>query len=112
MIEGNIIKFGYGDILVGVDSMFGGMIFDFIKPPQDIGKTCAKKDVEVLRTVQVGNGLSAIKLLENLQTVSADNPKIDYLGYTLDFSKFNEESLNVCKRQAKRAQNIGLPLAC
>lgn len=113
MIDGNRIKFGYGDILVGVDSMFGGMRFEWIKPPKTIGSShrSSEPGIQVLKSVEIGV-TSVFKLVDGLEGVSEKNPVVECGEYILDFSHFNVESLNVVKKNAKKAMNIGLPLAC
>jgi hypothetical protein len=113
MIEGNVIKFGYGDILVGANSMFGGMNFDYIKPPKTIGESFRSDDptIEVLKTINV-SALSVMQMINNLKSVSIDNPTVKCGNFLLDFSNFDIGSLNVVKEKATEAVSIGLPLAC
>lgn len=108
MIKGNRIIFGYGDIAVG-SCRCGFVSFTNIKPPQEVG-TYIEENVELGLQVKLYE-LKPYGLISEIEKVNKDNAILEYNGYILDFSNFNEISLNVVKTHAKNTVNTML-LAC
>ena len=91
MIKGNVIYFGYGDILVSSKS--NGLILTEIKPNQKIGSIPKEKDYEEIQTISV-----PINPGYTLDSISKTNTSIEFGNYILDFSNYNEESIKVVQR--------------
>lgn len=102
MIDGKILKFGYGDIAVGNIGFY--MQLTPFKPPVEVGISCndlfANGEItptgktvmikfETLNDfTELGNKLEAVR--------KAGVPKVfEFKGYTFDFSYYNEKSLKV-----------------
>lgn len=112
MIKGNVIKFGYGDVVVGGCNL-GYIEITNIKPPLECGQTITKdiyKDLEIGLSVRIyeENTWDIYKLM---RTVNENNRIVAYKGYVLDFSNYNEESVRVVKDASYRTVNL-MCLAC
>jgi hypothetical protein len=101
MIEGKILKFGYGDI--AVQNKFTNMRLVPFKPPVEIGTSCHdlfdNGDI-----VQVGEAVvikfdtlnDFTELKEKLRSVRNTTIKVfEFKGYIFDFSNYNEKSVEV-----------------
>lgn len=113
MIEGKIIKFGYGDVGVGASDL-GYMVFGNIIPPQEIGTNLnnkiKNKEVEVTsETVIYENNY--FDFLELFKNINENNRVVEYKGYTFDFTNYKQGSVNVCLKYARNTVN-SLILAC
>lgn len=110
MIKDNRIEFGYGDVAVGSCCM-GYITFTNIKPPQEVGKDLLDEDnIEYGHSIRIFED-TAYELLHLVKTVSDNNRIIEYKGYILDFSNFNQKSLDVVLHNAKNMVNTMI-LAC
>lgn len=110
VIKGDIIKFGYGDVVVGSCGR-GYVSFTNIKPPLECGQSITKD-------INVEYGLSVTiyededwDLYKLIKTVNKDNRVVKYRDYTLDFSNYNQKSVDVVKKHAFNTINT-LVLAC
>lgn len=110
MIKDNIIKFGYGDVAVGSCGM-GYVSFTNIKPPLECGHS-------ITRDMGIEYGLSIEiyedknwELYELIKTVNESNNIVKYKGYTLDFTNYNQKSVDVVRKYARNTVNT-LALAC
>lgn len=95
------IKFGYGDILVGVNRYIPRMSFTSIKPPVEVGTTVSynDEDIEICGRVEILE--YHIHDLYNLFcTVNEDNKIVKYKDWTFDFTNYNEKSVEVVKKKA------------
>ncbi len=106
MIKDNIIYFGYGDIAVG-SNKFGEITLRQFKPSQNIGS-------------DVDNNIEGFEYLSKL--IMLDFNKKDYNvllnivnsqikiynldGYILDFTNFNEGSVNVILKYMRHALRL------
>ena len=110
MIKGNVIKFGYGDVAVYSCGM-GYVSFTNIEPPVECGQAITKD-------MGITYGLS-IKIYEDdlhdlyrlIRTVSENNRVVEYKGYVLDFTNYNQKSVDVVKKHAFNTTNT-FALAC
>ncbi|MGJ0846576.1 hypothetical protein ACR77J_07800 [Tissierella praeacuta] len=110
MIEGNVIKFGYGDVVVSSYGM-GYVDFTNIKPPIECGST-VKKDMNLEYGLSIRiHEDKHWELYDLIKTVNKDNRIVQYKGYVLDFSNYNEESVRVVREKAYNTINI-IALAC
>ena len=105
MINGNRLKFGYGDICVRSDGLTRRIIFHQFKPPGACGDKVLD-DVkfignEIILEFSYENYCEFSKYLEQV----SDTEITDFIfkGYIFDFANFNEESINVCKKHLNSA---------
>ena len=105
MINGNRLKFGYGDIVVSSDGLTQRMSFQQFKPPAECGGN-VPEDVEF-----IGNEIilefsyeDYCEFSKYLEQVS-DKEITDFIfkGYIFDFANFNKESVNACKKHLNGA---------
>lgn len=117
MIDGKVIKFGYGEVCVGVEPLKQEITFQNIRPPQECG-TVLYEDIPAERFGEVISiHLSYDTYLEYKNLLrSVSNKKISefwFKGYIFDFSNWNAESIRVCMEKADRAMtNYILCMAC
>lgn len=100
MIEGNRLKFGYGDIAVGANGLTQTISFRQFKPPAECGDQVSE-EVEY-----IGNEIvlefsyeSYCEFNKYLKQIS--NKEITeflFKGYIFDFTNYNEKSIDVCKK--------------
>lgn len=114
MIKDNIISFGYGDILVGYSM---NMIkLSEIKPPVNVGDwlEIAKlkdKGIEVTKIVRLKVELSDLYKFSDVENNLIKHIIID--DYTLDFTNYNQESIEIVKQAMTKALHYDLMcLAC
>ena len=105
MINGNRLKFGYGDIAVGSDRLTQRMSFASFKPPAKCGDQISD-DVEyigdeIILKFSYEDYCEFSKYLEQV----SDKEITDFIfkGYIFDFANFNEESIKVCKKHLNGA---------
>lgn len=103
MVDGNVIKFGYGTVCVG-SNWKGQITFRSIRPPQEVGSGLFfNRDIEYL------SDLVGIDMLNNYHQLKSQLEKLDgpalivIDGYTLDFSNFNRKSVEVVLNHAYSA---------
>lgn len=105
MIDGKIIKAGYGDIAVG---NFGWHIqFTPFKPPLEVGTTVrdlfGNGDIvptgdTITITLNSDSDFAELKAkLEGVRPKKASKI-FEFKGYTFDFSNYNEKSVEVFER--------------
>lgn len=96
MITGNIIKFGYGDIAVGSNPITSTLEFQGFKPPQECGSRVIEENIKyVTDRIKIELNMDdCLLLLSKLRSIN-DNKVIDLSGYVLDFTKFNQASVDV-----------------
>lgn len=96
MIIGNIIKFGYGDIAVGSNPIMNTLEFQGFKPPQECGSIVIDNDIEyVTDKIKIELDMDDCLLLRSRLRSINDDKVIDLNGYILDFTKFNQASVDV-----------------
>lgn len=105
MIDGNILKFGYGDIAVGSDGFAQIISFQQFKPPAECGCNVTE-DVEYIGeeiALQISYD-EYREFNEQLKSVlSKEISTFNFKGYIFDFTNYNEESVKVCKKRSEIA---------
>jgi len=100
MIEGNVIKFGYGDIQIR--TMFDRIEFhqSIIPYPENIGKPWNPDvplrngaPVRYVSQNELANVLSNLKKVE-----SREITQFDFMDLTFDFDNFNKESVQAVRK--------------
>lgn len=121
MIKGNIIKFGYGDILVGcynnIDDNWDkfSLHLTAIKPPQEIGESVVGKEYDILEDLNIiANSEEIFRLRCVLSEIFQSGSKvINFKDYVLDFTEYNKKSVEVAIRATDQAIQMYMrPLAC
>ena len=105
MIEGNRLKFGYGDICVGSDGLTQRMSFQQFKPPAKCGDRVSE-DVEYIgeEIILQFSYEDYCWFIKNLEQVSnKESTEFLFKGHVFDFTNFNEESIKVCKKHLNSA---------
>ena len=99
MIDGNVLKFGYGDIAVGSNIWTHEMTFQEIKPPLECGDRVpddwGKIGRNVTITLNFDDYVNLSKLISKVK-----NKELSIF----DFSKYDEKSITVVE---KRCDNCG-----
>lgn len=100
MINGNRLKFGYGDICVRSDELTQRISFQQFKPPAKCGDS-VPEDVEYIGD-EIVLELSYEDYCEFSKNIEQVSNKVitEFLfkGNVFDFTNFNEESIKVCKK--------------
>lgn len=116
MIKDNRIIFGYGTILLDASSIRRTVKMKYIQPPKEIGVDLSNQDlsdVVVMDEVEFEYNKDMRELYESLDGVNENHPIVEFRGYQLDFSNFNEKSLLSVKQSFKIAINgFQLGYAC
>ena len=103
MIEGNTLKFGYGDIATG--SFADILTFRPFNPPQKVGTDVRDGNVEWSGNrivIQLGYD-DALQLLVYLRQVSnGERSTFEFANYIFDFSHFDAESVAILISYARR----------
>lgn len=119
MIKGNRIIFGYGSVSVG--AFFNSLVFQEIEPPLEIGANVNEyvgrgeaKFIGEKKTIVLYSYEDCKDFDKLLNTVDGENvTEIEYDGLILDFSNYNEKSVEVVKKHLNAAINHFLRLmAC
>lgn len=105
MINGNILKFGYGDIAVGSDGLTQRISFQQFKPPAECGGN-VPEDVEyigeeIVLQISYDEYHEFNKQLKSV--LSKEISTFGFKGYIFDFTNYNEESIKACKQRSKSA---------
>ena len=116
MINGNQIKFGYGDIAVCAYEMIQEIGFQQFEPQQECGSSVNTNAVRFIgETIYIklcyNSYQEFMKLLAAVE--SKEITSFEFEGYVFDFTNYNEKSIEVCKRNARLAISLNiLALAC
>lgn len=105
MIDGSILKFGYGDIGVDSDVLTQRMSFQQFKPPAKCGDNVSE-DVEYIgeEIIMKFSFEDYCEFNKKLKEVSDRNiSTFNFKGYVFDFTNYNEESVRVCKKHLRNA---------
>lgn len=110
MIEGNILKFGFGSIAVGHDMDNYSLRISHTLDNGPVGNTLDERIGDI---VYIGFPFGDdFVLLENqLRTVSEENPLFHFRGYVFDFSHYNPVSVQMVIKRIdiiKSIRYIGL----
>lgn len=116
MIEGNIIKFGYGTAILHGDSFTRVLTIKYMKPPKEVGTQLLPEtyeEMELIEKLTFQYSKDMKDLLRDLDSINETNNKIDFRGYTFDFSNYNPKSVEVLKEHLKSViRGFILALAC
>ena len=102
MIDGKVLKFGYGDISVRACGF--AMTFTPFNPPVDVGTNArgpfASKAVQPIGetiSIKFKDFKDFAELTQNLRMACFDEAfrVFKFKGYTFDFSNYNEKSVGV-----------------
>ena len=104
MIIKNIIKFGYGDVAVGYGIQ--EITFQQFKPPSECGTRLHSEDVEfvsekIILDISYDDYIELRKYLKIVSNRIAN--EFTFKEYIFDFTNYNEESVNVCKKKLESA---------
>lgn len=102
MIDGKVLKFGYGDICIGHTGFNLQLTFRGFKPPKEIGERILKnEDIEFLTdTVKVDVTIEeCFQLKSILNNIEEYDNVFEFKGYVFDFTKNNTTSLKVLLKQ-------------
>lgn len=105
MIDGNRLKFGHGDIVVGSDGLTQRMSFQQFKPPANCGDRISG-DVEYIgnKIVLEFSYEDYCEFSKKLEQVSdKEMTEFVFKDYVFDFTNFNEKSIEVCKKYLNSA---------
>lgn len=108
MIKGNVIKFGYGDVLVGSNPMLDVFTVTNIKPPQEIGTLINRIEgdmIEYGETIEIKVDCS-FDLYRIIKSVDENNKIVKYKEWIFDFTNFNQLSVDLVLKHAMRAVNF------
>lgn len=108
MIDGNRLKFGFGDIAVGSDALAQKIIFQQFKPPAKCGDEVSE-DVEYIgdEIILRFSYEDYCEFGENLKRVSnREITEFTFKRYIFDFTNFNKESIKVCKNHLNGAMQL------
>lgn len=112
MIEGNRIKFGYGDICVGASAFKQQVTFQQFKPPAEPGEN-VPYDVEftseqIVIDLDLNSSFKIYNdILRSMRYVKERKiTEFEIKGYILDFSNYNEKSIDVVNRALNEAARL------
>ena len=105
MIDGNILKFGYGDIVVGSNGLTQRISFQQSKPPAKCGDKVSEEVEYIGEEIVLRISYEEYREFnEQLKSVlSKEISTFDFKGYVFDFTNYNEESVKVCKKHSESA---------
>lgn len=105
MIEGNVLKFGYGDISVGSNDLTQSITFQQFKPSAKCGDS-VPEDVEYIgkKIVLKISYKEYCEFSKNLKFIFTKGILVfNFKGYVFDFTNLHEQSINACKMHLKNA---------
>lgn len=105
MIDGNVLKFGYGDIAVGSDGLTQRISFQQFKPPAEccgsVPEDVERIGEEVVLQISYEEYCEFNKQLKSVLSKSIST--FNFKGYVFDFTNYNEESVKACKKRSESA---------
>ena len=101
MVKGKTVYFGYGDVLVGSTQFEGTITLIEIEPPKEIGSSPAKDTYTELQRIVLRPTYDHIRKLKSIKDKTITNFTIN--DYTLDFSKFNQKSVEIVRKHINNA---------
>lgn len=116
-MENKTIYFGYGDVVVG--NYLNAIGFTEIEPPVEVGSS-----LSVETTIQTATGPEITIAFNNIESFTdfknaiktingKDCLQCNYNGYTLDFSNYNQKSIEIILDKLEViALFFILPMAC
>jgi hypothetical protein len=116
-MEKKTIYFGYGDILV--TNYFNKIIFTEIEPPVEIGTDVSEETKKQTSTgsfiiIEFETLKNLVDFKNLIETINSECClQFTYDDYTLDFSNYNQKSIDVVITQFTRVMNNSLiSMAC
>lgn len=108
MIEGNVLKFGYGDIAVNSDDLTQSMTFRQFNSTAQCGEHVYDNfdNIEYVsdKIVLKFSCKEYCEFYNNLQHIlSKEISTFNFKGYVFDFTNLHEQSVNACKMHLKNA---------
>ena len=102
MIIDKTIKFGYGDICVGSDTLRSTLYFYGIKPPLNVGERITDEVEVVSEKIEFHiNYDEYMYISHNLSCVKNGTIRTFYFrDYIFDFTNYNPKSVEVVERHA------------
>lgn len=97
MIKKREILFGYGTIAAHGNVVSKTLSFKSIQPPKEVGIEI-KDHCGVLEEVLFKYGEDMKLLYGQVKSLTKENNQIEFRGYILDFSNFNEKSVAVVRK--------------
>ena len=101
MIEGNILKFGYGDIAVKSGPYVDAIRFTQFKPPAECGDDLKGKAIEYIGEpveIKFNSYKECIEFSKLMDSVLNKNIELfTFKDYIFDFTNYNELSVKACK---------------
>lgn len=94
MIKGNTVYYGYGDIYNDC-SGFDTLIFMNFEPSQKVGTNVDIRHVKIINRISVSLSLNELYDLENKLKSIKMSEIINIKNINLDFSNFNQKSVNI-----------------
>lgn len=106
MIERNVIKFGYGTVLVSSSEWLRELRFQHIEPPLVIGESPKNEgDITIVSEITFNYDVDMRDLLKQLSSLESYGYRLSFRGHVLDFTKHNETSIEVVKKALKNVIN-------
>lgn len=113
MIKDNVIYFGYGDILISSSWLSDEICFTHFKPAQEVGTMVNVDKVDVIQEINITASLKELLELREALNNAEKTKVIKFNGCILDFTKFNQISVNaVITPVNKMIGGLLVPLAC
>jgi len=102
MIKGNTVYLGYGDVAVNA-TITDKIEFINIKPPYTIGESLiGVEGIEYLESIEEKLSYNDCReILEQLKEITEENNIIKIKEITVNFSNFNQKSVDVVIRAVK-----------
>lgn len=105
MIDGNVLKFGYGDIAVGSSALSNIITFQQFKPVGKCGDKVSKNveyiGEEIVIKISYNDHWEFIKPLNKV--ANNEISIFEFKGYIFDFTNRNIDSVIVCKEHIDNA---------
>lgn len=112
MIEGKVIKFGFGTIVISGDDFTKVLTLSYIEPPKEVGGLI-RESILPIEEVKFKYNKDMEKFYEDLKMVDEENCKIEFRGFTFDFTEYNTKSVNALMVRVKKViVGFQLGLAC
>lgn len=100
MIDGKVLKFGYGDIAIDSDALAQKISFQQFETPikcgEDVPKDMKYVGEEIILQISYEEYCELIEQLNNV--LSKNIFTFEFKGHVFDFTNYNEESVKACKK--------------
>ena len=115
MIEGRVLKFGYGDIAVGYNAISQKITFQQFKPPTECGENVSPEVEFISDKIFIKISYDEYKQLSYLlsKVKNKEISKFYFKEYEFNFHNYNEKSIEVCLKNLNFAMQLYfMALAC